>query len=407
MSTRHGFSRATLVATLTLFALFTSTLARAQVRPDPVARVNAAIQAADKVLTWISNQNDDCTVASAASVSGQQCGVVHDECTDAGWYSAFCEATRANGCGSANARSRANEGVLGAWSHLTLRVKVKAEANPGCDNSATALGRAKVDGTMRSRDTTTSTVATFGPVPVPAPDGYYARITVDTLLLVSRNGVVSSGTEWKMNLTVAGRVAWTGTARIDHAGRVQLAGLPGVGGVATLDPATGSWVYQVTGASFDVPLTWLATSKANSASDGLDIPVAGESELKASDAADGETCDDESEDPEEPGDPEEPTEPMDVMHAASPLRLAVGPNPLRGAAAVRFRLPRASSVDVDVIGVDGRRVAMVHRGAMDAGERLVRWDGSDLRGGRIPAGTYFVRVSAGGRTESRPIVILR
>lgn len=405
MSTRHGFSRATLVATLTFFALFTSTLARAQTRPDPVARVNAAIQAADKVLTWISNQNDDCTVASAVSVSGQQCGVVHEECTDSGLIHAFCAATRANGCGSATARSRAREGLLGAWSHLTLRVNVKAEANPGCDNSATALGRAKVDGTMRSRDTTTSTVASFAPVPVPT--GYYAHITVDTLLLVSRDGVVGTGTEWKMNLNVAGRLAWTGTARIDHAGRVQLSGLPGLGGVATLDQTTGSWVYQVTGAAFDIPLTWLPTSKTNSDAEGLDIPVEGDAEMKASDASGGETCDDETEDPEEPGDPEEPTDPVDVMHAASPLRLAVGPNPLRGAAAVRFRLPRAASVDVDVIGVDGRRVAMVHRGAMDAGDRLVRWDGSDLRGGRVPAGTYFVRVIAGGRTESRPIVILR
>lgn len=53
---------------------------------------------------------------------------------------------------------------------------------------------------------------------------------------------------------------------------------------------------------------------------------------------------------------------------------------------------------------DGR---IVRRLGLNAGWGHARWDGSDARGERLPAGTYYCRVSAGGRAAIMPVVRLR
>lgn len=88
-------------------------------------------------------------------------------------------------------------------------------------------------------------------------------------------------------------------------------------------------------------------------------------------------------------------------------RLAVTPNPFRGAANVLFVLPESRAVDVGVFDVLGRRVRLLRAGLLPAGEHRLTWDGRRDGGALAPGGLYFVRVVAGSTRLSTKIVSIR
>lgn len=81
---------------------------------------------------------------------------------------------------------------------------------------------------------------------------------------------------------------------------------------------------------------------------------------------------------------------------------AAAPNPSSGTTLVRFTLPDAARVVLEVLDVRGRRVGTLVDGRRVAGPHRVRWtpDGA-------PSGVYFLRLSAGTRKETRKIVLVR
>jgi hypothetical protein len=83
-------------------------------------------------------------------------------------------------------------------------------------------------------------------------------------------------------------------------------------------------------------------------------------------------------------------------------RLEVAPNPFRDEAAVTLTLPEPGEVAVALYDVLGRRVALLHEGALEAGEHALRLDGRSL-----PAGVYVVRAAAGGVVVTRTATLLR
>ena len=91
-----------------------------------------------------------------------------------------------------------------------------------------------------------------------------------------------------------------------------------------------------------------------------------------------------------------PTAGVPVAPRASPLALAIGPNPLRAgqSLAIRFAAPAGGRVELDVLDLGGRRVTSLYQGEA-TGAREARWDGTDARGHAVAAGVYFVRLAAG------------
>jgi hypothetical protein len=78
------------------------------------------------------------------------------------------------------------------------------------------------------------------------------------------------------------------------------------------------------------------------------------------------------------------------------------PNPARGGALLRFDLPLARKVTVDVLDVMGRRVrVLADRASYAPGRYSLR-----LEKGRLPAGLYFVRLNAGEFGQTRRLVVL-
>ncbi len=78
------------------------------------------------------------------------------------------------------------------------------------------------------------------------------------------------------------------------------------------------------------------------------------------------------------------------------MLLRAVPRASAGAAAIHFTLPTAAVARLEIFGVDGRRVALVHDGPLAAGEHDITWSGHDEAGRRVGSGVYFVRVAVDG-----------
>ena len=89
--------------------------------------------------------------------------------------------------------------------------------------------------------------------------------------------------------------------------------------------------------------------------------------------------------------------------------LGASPNPvaISGQTNLRFQLAAAGEVRLEIVDVQGRRVAVVADGEFAAGAHSVSWDGRDERGTAVPAGIYFERFVADGAQENGRIVVLR
>jgi hypothetical protein len=85
----------------------------------------------------------------------------------------------------------------------------------------------------------------------------------------------------------------------------------------------------------------------------------------------------------------------------------VAPNPGRAPFDVRFGMPAAGPVSVDVYDLGGRRVRALAMGTFGAGRHLLRWDGNDAKGAPATDGVYFVRLRAAGHDTVRRVALLR
>jgi hypothetical protein len=92
---------------------------------------------------------------------------------------------------------------------------------------------------------------------------------------------------------------------------------------------------------------------------------------------------------------------------AAGLALDARPNPFSGSTTLRFHLPHAANVTVEIYGVDGRRLRTLHLGAADAGWNQAEWNGRDRAGNAVASGVYFARMKTGDRVIVKKLVLLR
>lgn len=96
-----------------------------------------------------------------------------------------------------------------------------------------------------------------------------------------------------------------------------------------------------------------------------------------------------------------------VMLVGTPTLLANAPNPFADQTALRFALPGPSNASLSVVDAAGRLVRRFEVSSATGGLQSVSWDGRDASGRSVGSGIYFVKLSAPGREESRPIVLAR
>jgi hypothetical protein len=88
-----------------------------------------------------------------------------------------------------------------------------------------------------------------------------------------------------------------------------------------------------------------------------------------------------------------------------PMQLSIsGANP-GSESALRFSIPSAGHVSLKVFDVRGRVVRTLVDQDAAAGSFTARWNGFGDDGSRAGAGVYFVRLSAGGQTTDRKVVL--
>lgn len=78
------------------------------------------------------------------------------------------------------------------------------------------------------------------------------------------------------------------------------------------------------------------------------------------------------------------------------------PNPFRPTTRIRFCVPETDFVELTVYDVQGRKVETLLSAPVRAGSHEVPWSAHGLAGG-----VYWARLEAGGRTETRKMVLLR
>ncbi|HET9325674.1 MAG TPA: FlgD immunoglobulin-like domain containing protein [Candidatus Eisenbacteria bacterium] len=86
-------------------------------------------------------------------------------------------------------------------------------------------------------------------------------------------------------------------------------------------------------------------------------------------------------------------------------------NPLRPSAGVQTRMQLSTDepvmVQFGIYDAQGRLVARLLSNVAVAGQRVVSWNGKNLAGDRVPAGTYFYRATGPNAKASGTIVVLK
>jgi len=86
---------------------------------------------------------------------------------------------------------------------------------------------------------------------------------------------------------------------------------------------------------------------------------------------------------------------------------SVEPNPFNPMCTIRYDIPRAGRVNLEVFDVNGSLVRTLVDGWREPGVYSEIWDGRDNTGKQLPSGVYFYRLEAGDFVATRKCVLLR
>lgn len=71
-------------------------------------------------------------------------------------------------------------------------------------------------------------------------------------------------------------------------------------------------------------------------------------------------------------------------------------------AKIPFRLRNGGDVSLRIFDAAGRQVAVLAESPLSPGEHAVRWNADSL-----PSGIYFYRLTSAGRTQARPMLLVK
>jgi hypothetical protein len=83
------------------------------------------------------------------------------------------------------------------------------------------------------------------------------------------------------------------------------------------------------------------------------------------------------------------------------------PNPLGPGSSIVYRLGESTNARLSIHDARGREVAVLVDEQHQAGPHQIQWDGYLGDGRRAPAGVWFVRMNAGGKLDTKNVVVMR
>jgi len=99
-----------------------------------------------------------------------------------------------------------------------------------------------------------------------------------------------------------------------------------------------------------------------------------------------------------------------IEHVSYPKKVSLYqniPNPFNPSTTIAFTLPKQAKTNLSVYNVEGKLVTTILDETLDAGFKEVTWNGKDARGNQVSTGVYFYRLTAGNRTLTKKMVLLK
>jgi hypothetical protein len=96
--------------------------------------------------------------------------------------------------------------------------------------------------------------------------------------------------------------------------------------------------------------------------------------------------------------------------AALPASLSLEqnyPNPFNALTLIRFALPAAGEVRLELRGLSGQKIVSLIHGYRSPGSYEAVWDGRDATGREVASGVYLYRLQAGDQERVRKLLLLR
>jgi hypothetical protein len=78
------------------------------------------------------------------------------------------------------------------------------------------------------------------------------------------------------------------------------------------------------------------------------------------------------------------------------------PNPFNPSTTINFTLPSSSLVSIQIFDVSGKEIETLQNSTLPAGVHSVVWNASNF-----PSGVYFYRMSVGGLTAEKKMVLIK
>jgi hypothetical protein len=83
------------------------------------------------------------------------------------------------------------------------------------------------------------------------------------------------------------------------------------------------------------------------------------------------------------------------------------PNPFGPSTSIRYGIPARSHVTIEIFDVAGRRIATLVNAIKRPGIYTEEWVGRDASGERVPSGIYFYKLTAGTRSITKKMILVR
>ncbi len=83
------------------------------------------------------------------------------------------------------------------------------------------------------------------------------------------------------------------------------------------------------------------------------------------------------------------------------------PNPFNPQTLIKYDLPEAANVRLDVFNILGQKVTTLVNRYEAAGPKSALWDGTDAKGAKVSSGIYFYKLSAGSYVATKKMMLVK
>ena len=83
------------------------------------------------------------------------------------------------------------------------------------------------------------------------------------------------------------------------------------------------------------------------------------------------------------------------------------PNPFNPTTEIRFSLPVASDVRLEVYNISGQKVVTLLAEYLSAGDHTVIWDSRSFDNQPVASGIYFYRINADSFSDTKKMILLK